>query len=126
VNCNAGPGWDGPTGWGTPSAAAMLGLDAGTFVPDAGEDGGSVSDASSGDGSATGDGGNTGDDGGPAGGGNPDGSAVDGGGGNGFGGPGGSSGCGCTTPSSSPLAPTGLSLVAIAGLVAISARRRRR
>jgi hypothetical protein len=26
VMCNAGPGWDGPTGWGTPNGAALVAL----------------------------------------------------------------------------------------------------
>ena len=50
VNCNAGPGWDGPTGWGTPNAAAFLGIDGGVIMPDggsgdAGDDGGGPNDA---------------------------------------------------------------------------------
>jgi MYXO-CTERM domain-containing protein len=70
VNCTAGPGWDGPTGWGTPNAAAMLGLDAGAPpMPDAG----GPSDAGGGA-----------DAGGPSdAGGGPDGTVQDAGGGGG-------------------------------------------
>lgn len=49
VMCNAGVGWDGPTGWGSPNGAALLALDAGTTgtVTDAGADA-TVTDSGSG------------------------------------------------------------------------------
>jgi MYXO-CTERM domain-containing protein len=47
VMCNAGTGWDGPTGWGTPNAVELLGVlaDAGLPPVDAGVDSGGGVDA---------------------------------------------------------------------------------
>jgi hypothetical protein len=154
VNCNAGPGWDGPSGWGTPNAAAILGLDGGAVMPDAG---GGTNDA----GGGTNDDGGTNDAGGGGGmdasvhdaggvydeGGSADASSHDAGGthprdaGGGVtidagddqddGGPsngdtgGTSSGC-RMTPGANPVAPAGFALLAVAGVASVVARRRRR
>jgi hypothetical protein len=48
ILCNAGTGWDGPTGWGSPNAAALSAIDAGVSDDDAGStgnDAGGSSDA---------------------------------------------------------------------------------
>jgi hypothetical protein len=101
VMCNTGPGWDGPSGLGSPNgllialltdAGLALGLDA--AVPN---------DASSDDGGADASG-----DGGPK------------------GGTGASSGCGCGIVGSSPASPVpGGSVLAVVGAT-LSIRRRRR
>jgi MYXO-CTERM domain-containing protein len=45
IDCNAGVGYDGPTGLGTPNAASLMGLDAGAAPPfDAGNSSGSTSE----------------------------------------------------------------------------------
>jgi MYXO-CTERM domain-containing protein len=43
IDCNAGVGWDGPTGWGTPNAAALAGLDAGLGTSSGGASSGGAS-----------------------------------------------------------------------------------
>ncbi len=53
VMCNAGTGWDGPTGWGSPNAAVLAAIDAG--VPD--DDAGASDDASAGGDATTSNGG---------------------------------------------------------------------
>ncbi len=149
--CNAGTGYDGPTGWGSPnstklaSGGVQTGPDAG-----AGDDAGSSSGdggATSGDGGATGDDGGTtsGDDGGTVGTGDDAGSIYtpppstdeDSGatttvagdaGNNGFGsgGPASSSGCSCNAPGTqSPLGETGTTMLALGAIALLVSRRRR-
>jgi hypothetical protein len=71
ILCNAGVGWDGPTGWGVPDGYALgvLGANAGIMKPPAPTcsapatvDAGAPSDGGSGDDASTGDGGSGGDD----------------------------------------------------------------
>jgi MYXO-CTERM domain-containing protein len=96
VMCKAGPGWDGPTGVGTPNGAKLWALVAPTNGPDGGEeDGGDV------------DGG----DAGPPQKNNESSTSS-------------KSGCGCRTTPSPAL--DGLSLLSVAGLVGLTLRRRRR
>ena len=119
VMCNAGPGWDGPSGLGSPNAQLLAELaDGGVITPpaDAGPDATVSNDGGSSDGGGT-----------PA----VDGSSGPnpledaGQGGNNNNGSGSSKGCGCVTAgaSSSPAVPGGAGLVALG---AVLARRRRK
>ncbi|HEY2510925.1 MAG TPA: MYXO-CTERM sorting domain-containing protein [Polyangiaceae bacterium] len=123
VMCNAGPGWDGPSGLGSPNAQLLAELaDGGVIAPvDAGPDA-----------TVANDGGSGGSNGGELGGG--DGSAGPGPvqdsgpgtGDNGNGGSGNSKGCGCVAAgaSSSPAVPGGAALVALGAMLAVRRRRR--
>jgi MYXO-CTERM domain-containing protein len=106
VMCNCGVGWDGPTGWGSPNAAALATLGA--------SDGGAGNDA--GPGTTAGGNSDAGMDATTRG-------ADSGGGSDGNGATGSSSGCGCKIAESSPATPAGLLLAALAG---VAARLRRR
>jgi MYXO-CTERM domain-containing protein len=107
VMCNTGPGWDGPTGLGSPNAALIAALDAGGFgLPDAGMEG---------------DSGTTGDAA-------ADGPAMDASPGVAppVGVTGNKAGCGCATAGSSSSSPmSGALALALSG-VAFGVRRRRR
>jgi hypothetical protein len=113
VMCNAGVGWDGPTGWGTPNGAALLlaldadsggaeadgGVKAGHDAPEAGEEDATTNDASEGTDATQGtvpEAGGAVEEGG-------DGTTA------------GSNGCGCVAAgaASSPQAPGGLLLLAV-------------
>lgn len=156
VLCNAGCGWDGPTGVGTPSGQDLVNAegDAGTspngpcVVVDAGSGSSSGSSSSSGSGSGSGSGGGSssgsssgsiGDDSGSGdaslgddGGGGDDASvdaSVEGGMGDGGSNnaTGKSSGCGCYSVSSSDSAMNGAVFVlSVAGLILVSRRRKQR
>jgi MYXO-CTERM domain-containing protein len=151
VNCNAGVGWDGPTGIGTPNAAAILGLDAGTSGGgSSGGDAGSTNDDGGGSGSGSGDDAGGGGSGGGGGGGAGGGGGIGGGGGlsgedasvaadattgngagsggsGGSGGGGGGGGGGCTVGASdsSSAVPGLLSMLGIAAIFAMRGRRKR-
>jgi MYXO-CTERM domain-containing protein len=134
VMCNAGAGWDGPSGLGSPNAAALVDLDAGLeFLTDAGSpdatlptDGGAAASEDGGEGTLTGDGGSgLGPlaDGGTAGSGTPaTGDASTGNGATGAG----SSGCSCrATGASSPTpAPAGVALAILGAVFAVRRRKR--
>jgi MYXO-CTERM domain-containing protein len=151
VNCNAGPGWDGPTGLGTPNAAAILGLmssgsssGSSSGGSSSGSSSGSTSSSSSGSSSSggssgssssgSGSGSSSGSSGSSSGGeiadagldGSADGSTGNGAAG---GGNGGSSGCSCNqvgANSTLPVAPMALAALGLAGLLGARSRRRRK
>jgi MYXO-CTERM domain-containing protein len=58
IDCNAAPGWDGPTGLGTPNAALLAGVDGGTIATP--EDAGSSTDSGAGSSSGGGSGSSSG------------------------------------------------------------------
>jgi MYXO-CTERM domain-containing protein len=135
VMCNAGVGWDGPTGWGSPNAAALLavapaGVDAG--ITDSGSDAtlgndAATADDASGGGSGSSSGGGSGSSSGGGSGSSSGGVIEPDDSGTGNGASGNSNGCNCTTVGGSPAqgTPAGLALVALGSLVAVTRRRRR-
>jgi len=137
VMCTAGPGWDGPTGVGTPNATKLAALASPPSSPDAGSgsgSGGGGADGGSGSGSGGGSGGGSGTDSGDAGDDGPSGwpGDVDAGA---DAAPGNSEayanqatppgGCACAAVDASPGSSTPRGL-ALAGALALLATRRRR
>jgi MYXO-CTERM domain-containing protein len=137
IQCTAGPGWDGPTGVGTPNGAklALLGSSSSS------SSGGSSSGSSSGGGSGSSSGGGSGSSGSGSGSSSGGGSGGSGSSGGGFpfqgsGGDGGANndalpsgstgGCSCSTVGSSSAALDALAFVALGGVATALARRRRR
>jgi MYXO-CTERM domain-containing protein len=135
ILCNAGVGWDGPSGLGTPNGALLLALvapavdggmaDAALEAGEAGEDDGSdatamdATAASDASGDATLENDSAAPDDSGSGGG-----AAPGAGGNGA--AGGSSGCSCTTAPSPRGGSSGLSLVALVALLLVRRATRAR
>jgi subtilase family serine protease len=112
--CNAGAGYDGPTGWGTPNGTALLGSGSssggGSGSSSSSSGSGSSSSSSGGgptgsSGSSSGSGGGSGSSGGSGGSGSSGGSSSSGSGGSGS--SGGSSGSGGDNSSGSSAAPIG-------------------
>jgi MYXO-CTERM domain-containing protein len=146
IDCNAGVGWDGPTGWGTPNAAALAGLDAGSIATS--DDAGSSSGGTSSGGTSSGgtSSGGTGDDAGTSSGGTSSGGTSSGGigtssgssfedgggsggedGGGNFNSSGGNGSGGCAVgpaQGDSPFVPV-LSLIGLGAVIAIRVRRRK-
>ena len=143
IQCNAGAGWDGPTGVGTPNGAQLVllgssssssGSGSSSGSSSGGGSGGSSSGGGSGSGSGGGSGGSSSSGGGSGGSGSSGGGfpfngssgGADGGANNDSLPPGSSSGCGCGTVGSSTAALDGLGFLAIGGVAAAFAKRRRR
>jgi hypothetical protein len=149
--CTAGPGWDGPSGIGSPNGTALSALSSssssgsgsGGGATDGGSEGGaSGSGSGSSSGGASGSGSSSGGSGSSSGGLSSSGSGIiedagvtssSGGGGGGDGGgngfePGGSSGSsGCsTTPGNSPLQDTGVMAMLVGAFALIGSRRRKK
>lgn len=127
--CTIGPGWDGPSGMGTPNGPALLAA-AGSGSSSGGGSGsssGTSSDAGSssgGSGSSSGAGSSSGSSSGAA----SSSGFVDGGSDGGFGNNalgGSNSGCGCRTASPSALGSGALATLGVLGLVVARRRRRR-